>query len=438
MKKTISFYIITTFLILILTGTLLLVMPFSTHSGYLTLGDALFTSVSAVTVTGLTIVNTGEHFTFTGQLIILLLIQLGGLGFMTFSTLTILILGRSISVTNKLILENDFTQGKNNNIKDLLKKIILFTIGFEFFGFILLFFQFSGLQIKERLFSSIFHSVSAFCNAGFSIFNNGFEPFRSNAGINFTIAFLIITGGLGFLVLNEVYLFLKRKKPFSKFTIHSKLVIIVSTVLIISGTLIIFAEELINNTNNLQISDKLLSSFFQSVSARTAGFNTIDLNILSFSSFFIILLLMFIGASPGSTGGGIKTTSLGLVFAYFRSRFQGKEKVNLFYRTIPQRNYEKAFLIIVISFLLISFFLILILSFENKFTFSELLFEVVSAFGTVGLSLGITAELSLTSKIVIMVTMFTGRIGPLTLLLAISKKESKAVYDYPEENIMTG
>ncbi|MCK5220141.1 MAG: hypothetical protein KAR14_01050, partial [Candidatus Aminicenantes bacterium] len=184
--------------------------------------------------------------------------------------------------------------------------------------------------------------------------------------------------------------------------------------------------------------DKLLSSFFQSVSARTAGFNTIDLNILSFSSIFIILLLMFIGASPGSTGGGIKTTSLGLVFAYFRSRFQGKEKVNLFYRTIPQKNYEKAFLMIIISFLLISLSLILILSFEDKFSFSELLFEVVSAFGTVGLSLGITPELSLTSKIVIMVTMFTGRIGPLTLLLAISRKESKAVYDYPEENIMTG
>lgn len=438
MKKNISFSIITTFLLLILIGTLLLIMPFSTHSGYLSPGDALFTSVSAVTVTGLTIVNTGEHFTFTGQLIILLLIQLGGLGFMTFSTLTILILGKSISISSKLILENDFTYGSYKSTKDLLKKIILFTLGFEILGSVLLFFQFSGLQIKERLFSSIFHSISAFCNAGFSIFSNGFEPFRSNSGINFTISFLIITGGLGFLVLNEVFLFLKRKKPFSKFTIHSKLVLIVSTVLIISGTFIIFAEELINRTNDLQIADKLLSSFFQSVSARTAGFNTIDLNILSFSSIFIILLLMFIGASPGSTGGGIKTTSLGLVFAYFRSRFQGKEKVNLFYRTIPQKNYEKAFLMIIISFLLISLSLILILTFEDKFSFSELLFEVVSAFGTVGLSLGITSELSLTSKIVIMVTMFTGRIGPLTLLLAISRKESKAVYNYPEENIMTG
>ncbi len=438
MKKSISFSIVTTFLLLIVLGTLLLIMPFSTHTGKLPLDDALFTSVSAVTVTGLVVVNTADDFTPIGQFFILLLIQLGGLGFMTFSTLTILVLGKSMSISNKLILENDFTQGAYKNIKDLLKKIIFFTLGFEILGSVILFFQFSGIGFKERLFSSIFHSVSAFCNAGFSIFSNGFEPYRSNVGINLTISFLIITGGLGFLVLNEIFLYVQRKKNWSKFTIHSKLVLIVSTILIIGGTFIIFAEEMINRSNDLGTADKLLSSFFHSVSARTAGFNTLDLNLLSYSSMFILLLLMFIGASPGSTGGGIKTTSAGLVFAYFKSRLRGRENVNLFYRTIPQRNYEKAFLMIIISFIFIATSLILIFSFETKFNFSELLFEVVSAFGTVGLSLGITSELSIISKSVIMITMFVGRIGPITLLLVMSRKESKAVYNYPEENVMTG
>ena len=438
MKKSISFSIITTFIILISAGAMLLMMPFSTYSGYLSLDDALFTSVSAVTVTGLTVFNTAEHFTLTGQIIILMLIQLGGLGFMTFSTLIILILGKSISITHRLILENDFTQGAYKNIKDLLKKIVVFTFGFELAGAVLLYFQFPGLRLTERLFASVFHSVSAFCNAGFSVFPDGFVPFRSDAGINLTVSFLIISGGLGFLVLNELFLLLKRKKSFSKFTLHSKLVLIISLILIVTGTLIIFAEELINGTNDLNTADKLISSFFHSVSARTAGFNTIDLNILSYSSLFVLILLMFIGASPGSTGGGIKTTSVGMVYAYFRSRFQGKNKVNVFYRTIPQENYEKAFLIIIISFALISLSLILVLTFEKDFHFSELLFEVVSAFGTVGLSLGITPELSGTSKIVIMATMFTGRIGPITILLAMSKRESKVSYDYPNENIMTG
>jgi len=438
MKKNISFSIITTFLILIAIGTLLLMMPFSSNIGYMSPEDALFTSVSAVTVTGLITVNTGEYFTITGQLIILILIQLGGLGFMTFSTITILILGRSISITNRLVLENDFTMNGHKNIKDLLKKIVLFTFGFELFGALILFFHFKGLNIAERIYTSVFHSISAFCNAGFSTLKNGFLPYTSNTGFNITISFLIITGGIGFLVLNELFLFLSKKKTFSKFTIHSKLVLIVSTILIIIGTLLIFTEEIFNSANNLPILDKLLSSFFQSISARTAGFNTIDLNILSYSSLFIMLILMFIGASPGSTGGGVKTTSIGLVFAYFKARFSGKKNVNLFYRAIPQKNYEKAFLMIIVSFLIISLSMFLILSFEINFSFSELLFEVVSAFGTVGLSLGITPDLSLASKIVIMITMFIGRIGPIALLLAISRKEDKTVFDYPEENIMIG
>ncbi len=438
MKRSISFSIITTFLLLILIGSTLLILPFSTKLGHLSIDNALFTSVSAVTVTGLIVVDTSNDFTLFGQIVILVLIQLGGLGFMTFSTLTILILGKSLSITDKLILDNDFSQGNYRNIRDMIKKIILITFGFELIGSVLLYIQFTDLPSGLRIFSSLFHSVSAFCNAGFSVFTNSFETYKSDVGINLTISILIISGGLGFLVLNEIYLFIKRKKSASKFTIHTKLVLIVSSFLIFFGAILIFIEEFINRSNDLSVPDKIITSLFQSVTARTAGFNTVDLNMFSFASLFILLLLMFIGASPGSTGGGIKTTSVGMVIAYFRSRLKGKEKVTLFYRTITQKNYEKAFIIIIISFLIISSSLILILSFDNQFSFTELLFEVVSAFGTVGLSLGITPELSLSSKTVIMITMFIGRIGPLTLLLAISRKESKAVLDYPEENIMTG
>lgn len=439
MKKSVALIVMLTFLSAILIGTFLLLLPFSTKTGNIKLEDAFFTSTSAVTVTGLIVEDTSTYFTFFGQLVILILLQFGGLGFMTFSTLIILLIGKSMSITDKYIIENNFTAGSYKNIKDLLLRIFVMTFGFELVGSIIFYFQFSHLNLKERIFSSIFHSISAFCNAGFSVSTNSFENYTSNYIVNITLIVLIISGGIGFLVLNEVFLFTKRKiKSFSKFSLHSKLVIITSFILIFIGFIVIFTEELLNKNNNLPITSKFLSSLFQSVTSRTAGFNTINLNYLSFASIFIIIILMFIGASPGSTGGGVKTSSIGMILAYFRSRLRGREKIDIFYRNIPSKTIEKAFLIIILSFLLISISFLLLLSFESKFEMRELLFETVSAFGTVGLSMGITPELSSPSKIIIMITMFIGRIGPLTLLIALSKKESKAVYNYPEENIMIG
>ena len=403
MKKSASFIIIAAFLSAIMIGTFLLRLPAATVSGSIALEDAFFTSASAITVTGLIVKDTATDFTFFGQLVILLLLQFGGLGFMTFSTLVILLFGKSISLQDSSIIENDFTGGRHKNIKDLIKKIFLMTFSFELLGAAALYFQFPHLAPGERVFSAVFHSISAFCNAGFSIFSNNFEDYIANPGFNFIIILLIILGGMGFLVLDEIFMFCRRK---------------------------------INNT--LSFGTNVLSALFQSVTARTAGFNTINLNYLSFASIFIIIALMVIGASPGSTGGGIKTTSVSILFAYFRSRLRGREKVEVFYRSVPTATIEKAFIVIILAFLLISFSFLLLLTFDSHLQMGKLLFETVSAFGTVGLSMGITAQLSLPSKIVIAATMFIGRIGILTLLMALSRRESKAVYDYPEANIMIG
>jgi len=439
MKKSVSALIINSFLITILIGTLVLMLPFSAARGAISAEDALFTAASAVTVTGLIVKDTPVDFTPFGQVVILILLQIGGLGFMTISTFGILLLGKSFTLTEKTIIENDFTAGSYKNVRELLKKIVIMTFSLELLGTALLYYQFTNLSGLHRVFAAVFHSVSAFCNAGFSIFSNSFESYTSHWGINFTLMGLIISGGIGFLVLNEIGLVISRKiKGISRLSLHSKLVLITSGILILVGFLVILIEELLNKGNHLSLGEKILSSLFQSVTARTAGFNTINLNYLSFASMFIIILLMFIGASPGSTGGGIKTSSVGIVLAYFRSRLKGREKIEIFYRNISARNIEKAFMVIILSFLVVFISFFMLLTIESELNTDDLLFESVSAFATVGLSMGITSKLSLLSKLVIIVTMFIGRIGPLTLLIALSKRESRADFKYPEEPIMIG
>ena len=439
MNKSVSALIINSFLITIIIGTLVLMLPFSAARGSLSAEDALFTAASAVTVTGLIVKDTALDFTPFGQVVILILLQIGGLGFMTFSTFGILLMGKSFSITDKTIIENDFTSGGYKNVKDLVRKIIIMTFSMELLGAVVLYYQFTGLNGAHRVFAALFHSISAFCNAGFSIFSGSFEDYTGHWGINVTLIVLIICGGIGFLVLNEIGLVIRKKiSRISRLSLHSKLVLITSGILISLGFLVIFIEELLNKNNHLAFGEKILSSLFQSVTARTAGFNTINLNYFSFASIFIIILLMFIGASPGSTGGGIKTSSVGIVMAYFRSRLKSREKVDIFYRNISPRNIEKAFMVIILSFFIVFISFLMLLTFESELKTDDLLFETVSAFATVGLSMGITSELSLMSKLVIIVTMFIGRVGPLTLLIALSKKETGANFKYPEEPIMIG
>lgn len=439
MNKSVSSLITTTFLLAIFIGSVLLMLPFATRYGHIAPVDALFTSASAVTVTGLAVVDTATYFTTFGQLIILVLIQIGGLGFMTFSTFGILVMGKSFSLKDKTVIENEFTTGSYKNIKDLLIKIIIITFGFELIGAILLYFQFTDLSGAKRVFAAIFHSISAFCNAGFSLFSNSFENYAGHWGINLTLMVLIIMGGIGFLVINELGLFIRRRiRKFSKFSLHTRLVLISSGFLVAAGFVIIFVEELLNPKNNLSFGTNILTSLFQSVSARTAGFNTVSIGHMSFASLFVLMSLMFIGASPGSTGGGIKTSTFSVIYAYFHSRIKGKHKIDIFYRSLPAQTVEKAFIVFILYFVLMDVLFLLLITFESNFKMSDLLFETISAFGTVGLSTGITPHLSLPSKLIIIATMFIGRIGPLTLLMAISKKESRATIKYPEENIMIG
>jgi len=442
MKKSIAFLILSTFVFAILIGSLILSLPFSTIKGKISFPDAFFTAASAVTVTGLIVKDTEKDFTFLGQLTILILLQLGGLGFMTFSTLLILLAGGSISTSDKTIIEGDFFSGRYKNVKGLIKKIFIFTFTFEFIGALLFFFQFDIENISERVFTSIFHSISAFCNAGFSVFSNNLENYTNDVGVNIITSILIIAGGIGFIVLNELFLYIKREiKTFTKFSLHTKIVLISSLMFIVLGTMIIFLEETLSGHNSLSIGSTFLTSLFQSISTRTAGFNTINLNILSSASIFIMMILMFIGASPGSTGGGVKTSTISVGLAYIKSLFLRKEKVTMFYRSISTKIIEKSFLIIFLSFLIVSVFFFILSSIEtnnNDIKIYDLLFETISAFGTVGLSMGVTAKLSILSKFVLALLMFIGRVGPITFIIAMSKKESKGVYDYPEEEIMVG
>jgi trk system potassium uptake protein len=431
--------IIISFASLIGIGTLILMMPFSTVSGSISFENALFTATSAVTVTGLIVVNTSAYFTFAGQTVIMILIQLGGLGFMTFSIFMILLMSKSITLKRKVFIENTFTAGNYKDVNDLIKKIVLMTLFIEFTGAVFLYFQFTELQGGSRVFASVFHSIAAFCNAGFSVFSTNLEHYRSHVGINVTVMVLIILGGMGFLVLNEVFFILRRKiKTFSQFTLHTKLVITNTLLLVVAGGALIFLEELFNPANTLPIGTKLLSSFFHSVSARTAGFNTVNLNIFSYPTIFLMVILMFIGASPGSTGGGVKTTAFSVAINYLRSVLKGRDKVEIYYRQIPGKTVDRAFFMIIISFIIVACLYLMLLNVQQGHPFIDLLFETASAFGTVGLSLGVTPHLTSSAKAVIIITMFIGRIGPLTLLLALSRKESRGEYSYPEENIMIG
>ena len=332
------------------------------------------------------------------------------------------------------MMQNGFTTGKYRNITPLIKRIMLFTFSFELLGAVLLFIFLPIRSLGERAFASIFHSVSAFCNAGFSTFSNSLESCATSIPVNLIFITLIVSGGIGFLVLNEIGHIIRKRIPFSRLSLHSKLVINTTALLLIVGTVLIFIFE---NHGGGPIS-RLLNAFFQAVTTRTAGFNTVDLSLYARQTLFLICLLMFIGASPGSTGGGIKTTSAASIFAYIKSYIFGKKKTELFYRSLPVKTVEKAFLVTIVSTVLIAVSVFLLLIFEPQIPLQHLVFEVFSAFGTVGLSLGITSALGVAAKIVIMVTMFIGRIGPSTLLLAISRAESKAIITYPEEDIMIG
>ncbi len=425
----------------IVLGTVLLCLPWSTASGRLSLIDGLFTSTSAVCVTGLIVKDTPVDFSSTGQVIILLLIQLGGLGIMTFSTFVFFVAGRKISLRDRLVVQEGFHPGRVRDFRGLVRRIILFAFGIEALGCLFLFFRFlRDFPPLKALGLAGFHSVSAFCNAGFSLFSRSLMDYRNDVWVNGAVMTLIILGGLGFLILQEVWDRLTGirhgRKPV--FSLHSRLVLSTTLVLIVGGSLLIYVFESGRLLKGLPAGEKILASIFQSVTARTAGFNTLNIGALGGASVLILLALMFVGASPGSTGGGIKTSTAAVVAAYIRSRLQSRESVGAFKRSISMELVCKAFTLMALSLAIVFLSALLILAAQPELAFRDVVFEVVSAFGTVGLSLGTTAELTAFSKVVLVLTMYCGRVGPLVLLYAFSRPKPAGKYEYVEESVMIG
>jgi trk system potassium uptake protein len=435
------------FAALIGVGTLLLVLPAASTGKGIGLIDALFTATSASCVTGLAVLDTGKTFGSFGQGVILFLIQVGGLGIMTLSTLFLLLAGRRTSLASRLVIKDALTDGKERSLPSLLKDVLLFTVGIEGIGAFLLFIRFlPGRNTLDAGYLALFHAISAFCNAGFSTFSDSLVQFRDDWIVNLTICFLIISGGLGFLVLSE----LKRKKPvkrrtWERLSLHSKIVLSTTGILVLAGTFLLMSTEWKNTLQGMSLPGKFLAAFFQSVTARTAGFNTLPIGSMANESLFLLILLMFIGASPGSCGGGIKTTSLASLVALGYSRIRGKERTHCFKRTLAEGSTGKAISIVLVSGIVVVIATMTILMSElgemshvaSRGRFLELLFEVVSAFGTVGLSTGVTAGLSGVGKVVIIMVMFVGRLGPLVIAMAMSREFAPRYY-YAEETIMIG
>jgi trk system potassium uptake protein TrkH len=429
--------LVLSFLGFILIGTYLLHLPMASASEEtISWIDSLFTATSAACVTGLIVVDTGSDFSIFGQWIILILIQVGGIGIMTFSTMFAFLLGKKISLRQRLIIQESLNQFSIGGLIRLAKYIFLFTLFFEGLGTLIMYINWHNIDRNHSpLFISFFHAVSAFCNAGFSLFSDSLEKYISHPGINIIFIILIIAGGIGFLVLVELYEYPRRKK----FSLHSKLVIIITLILLVAGTLGIYLFEN-QNPDTIQSygpKAKILSSIFQSATARTTGFNTIPIGQMGNAALFLLIILMFIGGSPTSAAGGIKTTTFGILFLRMIYTLKGKRYIYVFQRKISEEIVNKA-LAVFMLYLSWTIVMTLFLSYLEDFSFIELFFEMVSAFGTVGLSMGITSSLSFSSKLIIILTMFFGRLGPLALAMSLIINRQPESIQYPEDRVMVG
>ena len=445
-KLTPQSILLISFASVILVGTILLMQSFALQENEISFVDALFTSVSATCVTGLTIVDTGSFFSFGGQIILLFLIQIGGIGVMSFSVLFLFFVRGKFGIGGREIIQETLSFFGTLDLVSLLKSVFVFTLTIELIGAILLTIRFAfDMPFGEAVYNGIFHSISAFCNAGFSLFPNSLINYQSDIFINLVISFLIICGGIGFIVFYEIKRIIGKKLSFRGLSLHSKVVINVSLFLIIIGALFIFAFEYHVSMDGMDLGTQIMASIFQSISSRTAGFNTVDLHSFSMPSLFFLITLMFIGASPASTGGGIKTVTLAVLIAFIMSKIKDSKNVNLGHNTLPFRVISKAIVVIVFAVTIIVLFSFLITIIElnhipfhqNGDRFLEIFFEVVSAFGTVGLSTGITSDFSTTGRILIIILMFAGRVGPLTIATAIGSKNVKDI-KYAEDNIIVG
>lgn len=427
------------FAITILTGTLLLMLPSATVSHKMTpFINALFTSTSATCVTGLAVVDTGSYWSLFGQLVILGLIQIGGLGIMTISTAFAVLLGQRLNLKVENVMQNVMGESKSFDMFSLIKNVIFVTLVIEFIGALVLFGTFIKLHSPiKAMYYSVFHSVSSFCNAGFGLYPDSFSRFYSSLNVNMAVTLLIILGGLGFPVIVDLYNSLVGKSTRYSLSLHTKIVLSMTGVLLLFGTIMFFISEFAYTMKGMPLHLRVLCSWFQSVTCRTAGFNTIDQSQMSHASILVSIILMFIGASPGSTGGGVKTSTFALLLITIYSMIRGQSDLTLFKRKIATSNARQSTSLITLSMMFI-FLIVFAVLLIDPFTMEETVFEAVSAFGTVGLSIGITPHLSMVSKFLIIILMYIGRVGPLTVLFALSQRKKAMHYTLPEERVTVG
>ncbi len=429
------------FALFTLIGAILLWIPLAHESNQqVTFLDALFTATSAFSVTGLVVVDTATTYNLFGELVILGLIQVGGIGFVTSAVFFSILIGKRIGIKERLILGEQLNQSSLQGLIRLLMMVIYTTLIIEALGFILLSFRFvPDWGWLKGMYYALFHSVSAFNSAGFELFGmidpfSSLSIYRDDVIVNMTVGWLMILGALGFVVIIEVFNYSKTRK----LSLHTKLVLTMTSILLLLGTIIICMMEWSNpaTLDSLHWLDKGMASFFHST-ARTGGFSTLDVSEMYPTTLFFIIILMFIGASPGSTGGGIKVTTAIVILLSVWTMIRGRTNVVAFRRTIPNDNVYKALTITVLSMLFV-IINVIFLTMTERADFLTVMFEVVSAFGTVGSSMGITPELSPYGKILIIICMFVGRLGPLTLGFAMVQKMGRESIKYPEEKLMIG
>lgn len=423
-------------------GAFLLTLPISSVKGirqpYI---DALFVATSGISTTGLTPVDIGSYYSFFGQLVVLFLVQIGGLGYMVFILLIAYVFGHRPSLYTRVAFRESLAGISLGDMKQMTKVVLLFTFFFELLGTIIL----SSYWLRDyppskAIWLGIFHSISGFCTAGFGLFSDSLESIKYNVVVNITIIIICLAGAVGFFVLYDLFLAVQKitrsKNPFKNLSVHSKVVLFTTSVIIATGVFLLLILE--NWPASTSWGQRLLFSFFQSNSASTTtGYNSINIGALSAPSLVVLIILMFIGASPGSTGGGIKTTTFGIVFLSIWSLLKGRENINVFKRRLPRDTVDRAFTIFIMALTLVIVDVV-IMTITEKSYFLPILFEIVSGFGNVGLSTGITSSLSIIGKLLITITMFIGRVGPMSIGFSLIGRVVKGSYRYPVATIFVG
>lgn len=428
------------FVLVILTGGIILSLPISSVDGkYTNLLDSIFTSTSAVCVTGLITVDTGTHWNNFGKVVIMLLIETGGLGFMSITIFIAVLLGKKITLKDRLIMQEAMNAFNIQGLVKMVKYVLGFTFIVQVCGALLLSTQFiPQFGVQRGIFYSIFHSVSAFCNAGFDLFGNydSLVNYSSNSIVLLTIASLIIIGGLGFTVSLEIFNYRKARR----LSTHSKIVITITIALIVLGTVFMLLVEYGNpeTLGKMSLGDKLLNAFFASVTPRTAGFNSISTTEMTMAGKLMTIILMFIGGASGSTAGGLKVTTFGVLVFTVISVIKGRDDTEVFGRKFSKETVYKAFTLLSIAMMLVFLVTIILTIAEPDKLFINLLYEATSAFGTVGLTAGVTQSIGSVSKIALIITMYLGRVGAITVILAVINNKKKNKIKYPEAKILIG